>query len=85
MNVTAPLNTVVVSGTNLSESGIYAVKSGSSEHIVPTKTASAATFSSLNGQAGDTFTFYKAEGEAAWFTTTVSAGGGGGQGGNLDD
>ena len=84
VNVTAPLNTVVVSGTNLAEAGIYAVKSGSSEHIVPTKTATAATFSSLNGQAGDTFTFYKAEGEAAWFTATVQAGGSGGSG-NLDD
>lgn len=84
VNVTAPLNTVVVSGTNLSEAGIYAVKGGSTEHIVPTKTATAATFSSLNGAANDTFTFYKAEGGAAWFTVTVLSGGGGG-GGNLDD
>ncbi len=83
VNVTAPLNTVVVTGTNLSEAGIYAVKSGSAEHIVPTKTATTATFSGLNGAAADTFTFYKADGDAAWFTVTVQAGGGGGTG--LDD
>ena len=51
-------------------------KQGSDVRISPTsRTATAITFSGLNGVAGDRFNFYKAEGEL-WFTVTVSAPGG---------
>ena len=74
VNTTAPLNTVVINGSNLSEADVYAVKQGSADHINPTKTATTATFSTLNGQAGDRFDFYK--GGTQWFSITVSAPGG---------
>ena len=79
VSVTAPFTTAFISGTNLADSTMYAVKSGSETHIQPTsKTATAVTFSELDGAAGDTFTFYKASGQS-WFVVSVSAPGGGGQ------
>lgn len=75
-SITAPFNTAIITGTNLTNAPVTAKKSGSEETISPTsKTATTITFSELAGAAGETFTFYK--GENAWFTVTVSAGGGG--------
>ena len=82
VNTTAPLNTVVINGSNLEESDVYAVKQGSEAHIEPVKTATTATFSTLNGLAGDAFTFYK--GGAQWFRINVSAPGGDNPGSDQD-
>ena len=83
VGITAPFNTAVITGTNLSEAPVSALKGGSAERISPTsKTATTITFSDLAGAAGETFTFYK--GDNVWFTVTVSAAGGGGTG-DIDD
>lgn len=84
VGITAPFNTAVITGTNLSEAPVSALKSGSQERISPTsKTATTITFSELNGAAEDVFTFYK--GDNVWFTVQVSAAGGGGTSGGGDD
>lgn len=82
VGVSAPLSTVVISGTNLTGSDCYAVKQGSEAHINPTKTASTLTFNNLSGTASDVFRFYK--NDTLWFTVTVSAGGSD-QGGGVDE
>lgn len=75
VGITAPFNTVTVTGTYLADSTMFAQKQGSDAKISPTaKTATTISFTGLNGAAGERFNFYKAEGQL-WFTVIVSAGG----------
>ena len=80
VTVTAPVNTVVVTGTNLTSNLVYAVKSGSSEHIAPTSsTATSLTFSGLAVAAGASVAFFKAGGsgiDTQWFAINAQAAGG---------
>lgn len=73
VSVNAPLQTVVVTGQNLADAPLYAVKaSAPTEKIYPTKTATSATFN-LSGVEGDTFNFYKSSDAPAWFSIQVQA------------
>ena len=73
-SVTAPINTVTITGTNLADSDMYAVKSDSAEHISPTtKTATTISFTALDVAAGQNVKFYK-DG-ALWFTANAVQGG----------
>lgn len=72
-SVTAPLTSVVISGTNLSEAPVTALVDGTGAAITPTKTATAITFSGLNVEAGHSLVVKK--GTATWFTVTAETGG----------
>ena len=79
VTATAPVNSVTIGGSNLAGTEPYAVKSGSADHISPSNlSASSIQFTNLNVTAGQTITFYKGEGQAAWFTVTAQAAGGDG-------
>lgn len=83
VSATAPVNSVTIGGSNLATTDPYAVKSGSTDHIDPSSTTETSiNFTNLNVTAGQTITFYKGEGQPAWFTITAQAAGGGG--GNND-
>ncbi|MCR5849805.1 MAG: hypothetical protein K6G92_03730, partial [Bacteroidaceae bacterium] len=80
VQVTGSLTSIVISGTNLSDSGCVLMKAGVSQPVQPTsKTATAITFSAIGGVAGETWRVYKDAGDAQpWFTINVIAGGGNG-------
>ena len=81
VNATAPLTTVVVSGTNLGEVEFTAKVDGTGDAITPSShDALGATFSGLNVEAGHNLTVY--HGGSVWFTVTVQASGGSGDGGD---
>ena len=74
-SATAPVNTIVISGTNLAEAPVTGRKSGASSDVTPTKTATSITFSDLNLAAGESFTVKK--NGATWFTVaSVESSGG---------
>ena len=88
VTVTAPVNTVVIGGSNLTSDLVYAVKSGSAEHIAPTtSSASSLTFSGLAVAAGSSVTFFKANGGIGiqWFVVNAQAAGGDNGGGDGGD
>ena len=71
--VTAPLTSIVISGTALAEAPVTGRASGASEDVTPTKTATTITFSGLNIAAGGTFTVKK--NGSTWFTVTAAEAG----------
>lgn len=81
-SVTAPLNSVVISGTNLSEAPVTAQVEGSETVITPTKSATTITFNNLNIEAGHTL-IVKRNG-TTWFTVTAEQGGGDGPTGDAE-
>lgn len=83
VNVTAPLNTIVISGTNLSEAPVTARQAGESQDTQPTKTATTISFSFNALPAGASVTVKK-DG-TTWFTVTAVAAGGDDDGGGDAD
>jgi len=74
VTATAPITSVAVSGTNLSDVVFTAKVDGTGESINPTShSASGAAFTGLNVAAGHTLVVYR--GGTAWFTITAQAGG----------
>ena len=69
--VTAPLTSVVISGSNLSDAPVTALVDGTGAAITPVKTASSITFSGLNVEAGHSLVVKK-DG-ATWFTVNAAA------------
>ena len=84
VTVTAPVNSVTITGTNLAASDdCYAVKSGSATHIQPTSTsATQLQFTGLSVAAGSSITFYKDNGTQWFVINAQAAGGDGGDGGD---
>ena len=80
--VTAPLDSIVITGTNLSDSPArVTVDDGNA--IFPAKTASSLTVTGLAAQAGSVVKVFKNEG-VLWFTVNVQAAGGSGGGPDSD-
>ena len=74
VTVTAPITSVVVSGTNLSSIEFSAKVDGTGDAISPTShDANGATFSGLNVSGGHNIVFY--HGGTVWFTVTAQADG----------
>jgi len=74
VNATAPVNSVVVSGSNLGDVEFTAKVDGAGDAITPTShDVSGATFSGLNVEAGHSLVVY--HGGAVWFTVTAEASG----------
>ena len=80
VTATAPVTTLVVGGSNLSDVTFTAKVDGAGDAINPTShDANGATFTGLNVEAGHSLVVY--HGGITWFTITAQAAGGGG----LDD
>lgn len=80
VTATAPVTTLVVGGSNLSDVTFTAKVDGAGDAISPTShDANGATFTGLNVEAGHSLVVY--HGDTTWFTITAQAAGGGG----LDD
>ena len=76
VTATAPITSVVVSGTNLGEVSFTAKVDGTGEAITPTShDANGATFTGLNVEAGHNLVIYR--GGNIWFTITAHSSGGG--------
>ena len=76
VTATAPITSVVVSGTNLGEVAFTAKVDGTGEAITPTShDANGATFTGLNVEAGHNLVIYR--GGNIWFTITAQSSGGG--------
>lgn len=74
VTATAPITSVVVSGSNLGEVTFTAKVDGTGEAISPTShNANGATFTGLNVQAGHSLVVYR--GGSVWFTITAREGG----------
>jgi len=77
VTATAPLTSVVVSGTNLGDVAFTAKVDGTGDAINPTShDANGASFTGLNVEAGHSLAVYR--GGALWFTVTAQAAGGSG-------
>ena len=75
VSATAPITSVVVSGTNLGDVAFTAKMDGTGEAINPaTHNANGATFSGLNVEAGHSLVVYR--GGTLWFTITAQDPGG---------
>lgn len=80
--VTAPLESIVITGNNLSDSPArVTVDDGNA--IFPTKTATTLSVTGLSAQAGSVVKVFKNEG-VLWFTINVQAAGGSGDGPDSD-
>lgn len=76
VNATAPITSVVVSGTNLGDIAFTAKVDGTGDAISPTShDANGAAFTGLSVAAGHNLVVYR--GEAVWFTITAQNSGGG--------
>ena len=76
VTATAPVTSVAVSGTNLSDVAFTAKVDGTGDAINPTShDANGASFTGLNVEAGHSLTVYR--GGTAWFTITAQPSGGG--------
>ncbi|MCR5850924.1 MAG: hypothetical protein K6G92_09490 [Bacteroidaceae bacterium] len=77
VTATAPVTSVVVSGSNLGDVAFTAKVDGTGDAISPTShDANGASFTGLNVQASHTLVVYR--GGTAWFTITAQAPSGGG-------
>ena len=77
VTATAPLTSVVVSGTNLGDVAFTAKVDGTGDAINPTShDANGASFTGLNVEAGHSLAVYR--GGTLWFTVTAQAAGGNG-------
>lgn len=75
VTATAPITSVVVSGTNLTDVTFTAKVDGTGDTISPTShDATSAAFTGLNVEAGHTFVVY--HGGTVWFTITAQPAGG---------
>ena len=75
VNATAPITTIVVSGTNLGNVEFTAKVDGTGDAISPTShDAFGATFSGLNVTDGHSIVVYRSG--SVWFTATAQASGG---------
>ena len=80
VSATAPVETIVVTGVNLSEAPVTAklTHDGTDTDLTPAKTATAITFSSIGAVADDTITVKK-DGVTMFVVTAVAGGGGDGE------
>lgn len=77
VTATAPVTSVVVGGTNLTDVAFTAKVDGTGDAITPTShDATGASFTGLNVEAGHNLVVY--HGDSIWFTITAQAAGGGG-------
>ena len=77
VTATAPVTSVVVGGTNLTDVTFTAKVDGTGDAITPTShDATGASFTGLNVEAGHNLVVY--HGDSIWFTITAQAAGGGG-------